>query len=423
MIKKYLWLTLLFVFIGLSAVFALFATPGLGNGSYILVKLSRIGALLGFILFGIQFVLSTKPKFIEEYFGYDKMIGLHRQIGVVALILVLFHGLSALQVALGRDQTGLLLGIVAIFLFIFTLLFILAFQIFRIKYEYWEVIHQLNYVIFPMAYIHSIILGSSIRSSLFWQVVWVILGLMFLGMIIYKSVNAYRVRRHTYRVERVIQETPNIWTVQFKPHLTHFEPGQFMILRLILNGAVSEPHPFTIASSPTQDTLAVSIKSAGDFTAKISQVKPGDYAYIDAPYGRFSFLNFPKAEKSVFIAGGIGITPFISMLRYMRDKGINNDVLLLWGNRNPQDIAFRGEMDQLGKQLSRLQVVHVLSESAGWDGETGFITAGLIQKYGGDLKEKEFFLCGPPIMMKLVLRELKTLNVPQTRIHFERFSW
>lgn len=119
-----------------------------------------------------------------------------------------------------------------------------------------------------------------------------------------------------------------------------------MILRLIYDGLVGEPHPFTISSSSSAEWLSVSIKTVGDFTEKIGTTKPGDYALIDAPYGRFSFLEFP-AQKYLFIAGGIGITPFMSMLRFICDNRISREVLLLWGNRTERDIAFQDELDEM----------------------------------------------------------------------------
>ena len=155
---------------------------------------------------------------------------------------------------------------------------------------------------------------------------------------------------------------------------------------------------------------------------KSPKLDAGDYALIDAPYGRFSFLHFPAADY-LFIAGGIGITPFMSMLRYMRDNRITKKVLLLWGNRTEQDIVFGAELTQMAQTLTDLQVVHVMSNSSNQNGENGFIDAALIKKYGGNFSGKEIFICGPPIMMKLVLKALKSLKVRKKQIHFERFTW
>jgi predicted ferric reductase len=395
------------------------------SGLFLVYSLSRLAAMLGLMLFFVQFILGTKLKFIEHSFGHDKMIKLHRIFGLTALVLVLFHVLAVVTLraaAFVNYQLGLLLGSLALFLFIITLLFILGYKLFHSKYEYWEIIHQLNYIIFPIAYIHSLLLSPMIINRISLQIIWDIMAVGFIGIVVYKILHGYQVRKNRFQVVKVTQEASSIWTLHFKAQKFDFLPGQFMILRLIHDGIVSEPHPFTIASSPSSDMLAVSIKAAGDFTGKINETKLGDYALIDAPYGRFSFLEFP-AQEYIFIAGGIGITPFMSMLRYMCSKRITKKVLLLWGNRTEKDIVFREELNQLEQTMLSLQVVHVLSEAKSWNDETGFIDAALIKKYNGNLQNKEVFLCGPPIMMKFVLQALKSLQVKKKLIHFERFTW
>jgi predicted ferric reductase len=418
-------LLVLFLLVIAPVILWLLSSPDWSDTLSFIYSLSRLGALLGFTLFGVQIGLSAKLRFIERYFGHDKMITIHRRLGIAAFILVLFHALAVIVMratAFLSFKTELLLGIIALSLLVILLLFILSRKYLHSRYEYWAIVHQLNYLIFLLAFVHSIFIGTTLRSSLIWQIFWVLLGFGFIGIAGYKLWNNYRVHRNRFQVAQVVQETPTIWTIHFQPQKLDYRPGQFMILRLIHNAVTSEPHPFTIASSPSSPALSVSIKAAGDFTGKIGTTKPGDYALIDAPYGRFSFLEFP-GESYLFIAGGIGITPFMSMLRFMRDKRITKKVLLLWGNRTEADIAFRDELRQMEQTMASLKVVHILSEKNDWNGETGFISAPLIKKYAGDLAGIEIFICGPPIMMKLVLNTLQSLNVSKSKIHFERFTW
>ena len=127
----------------------------------------------------------------------------------------------------------------------------------------------------------------------------------------------------------------------------------------------------------------------------------------------------------MFIAGGIGITPLMSMLRYMWDTRADVDVLLLYGNRTERDIVFRAELEQIAQdKLPMLSVVHVLSEADdNWAGQTGYIDGDKIRRYcGGDLSSKAFYVCGPPPMMTAVIKMLRRLGVPTGSIHSERFS-
>jgi ferredoxin-NADP reductase len=146
---------------------------------------------------------------------------------------------------------------------------------------------------------------------------------------------------------------------------------------------------------------------------------------VQAPFGRFSYLLHPDERDLVFIAGGIGITPLMSMLRHMRREGSGHDVLLLYGNVGERDIVFREELANIQAGTApRLQVVHVLSRAgAEWQGERGRIDAAMIRKYAsGDLAARSFYLCGPPPMMAALIASLSAMGVPPRKIRSERFA-
>jgi predicted ferric reductase len=199
------------------------------------------------------------------------------------------------------------------------------------------------------------------------------------------------------------------------------KPGQFLTIQLVRNGRVSESHPFTISANPGEDRLAISVKSLGDFSSTIPDTMTSDRAYIDAPYGVFSYLNH-DAPNLVFIAGGIGITPFMSMLRDLRDKGLERNVLLIWANRTEGDIAFRAELEDMESNMASLRVVYVLSRQQDWPGERGYVDADLLQRYMAEMRDPQVFLCGPRAMRKGVLRALSALGIPRSRIHYEQFA-
>ena len=123
---------------------------------------------------------------------------------------------------------------------------------------------------------------------------------------------------------------------------------------------------------PTQKNLSITVKVVGDFTSRLSEIKAPSVALIDMPYGNFSFLNHP-AEEFVFIAGGIGITPFMSMLRYVRERKEHNPILLIWANKHEKDISFRNELNDMEQAMPFFKVVHILSRQDNWPGEKGHI--------------------------------------------------
>jgi predicted ferric reductase len=290
----------------------------------------------------------------------------------------------------------------------------------NMRYESWKRIHRLGYIILPLALFHSLLLGSTLQHG-FLKEFWLVLGLCYAAVIAVRIYRHYDLKRHPLRVSDIRQETHDTRSIDFEGDHPDYAPGQFMLLRLRIDGALSTPHPFTISSSPARKGLSVCIKSVGDFTSSISEGVGPDQAFVDMPYGVFSFLNH-DAERYVFISGGIGITPFMSMLRFMRDKKLDKEAILIWGNKTQRDIAFEAELEKLASQMTSLKVFHVLSREKEWPGEKGRIDTEKIKRIVGDFIRVEFFLCGPPGMMKDLEKALFTLGAEKRRIHSERFS-
>ena len=236
----------------------------------------------------------------------------------------------------------------------------------------------------------------------------------------------------SYTVTEVRPETKDVWTIKLAPPAGvkryDYLPGQFHFLTFRRNPILPvEEHHWTISSSPTEPGFVSStIKESGDFTATIGKTKPGDTALVLAPFGRFSYLLHPDERDFVFIAGGIGITPLMSMLRHMRDTRADVSVLLLYANSCEDDIVFRDDLAEMERgEQPRLKVVHVLSEAGDeWQGGKGRIGPDHIgQHCGSDLEGKAFYLCAPPALTRKMIDHLKKQGVKDRRIHFEYFSF
>jgi predicted ferric reductase len=387
----------------------------------------KLLAITGFILIFFQYVLSSKIKFIERGIGLDKLIRLHRMFGVVGLIFILIHPVALyfgklLQGDNFRLFTPLkVVGLTALVFLCTAAGAAILYKRLHIKYETWKNIHKVIYFVLPIAFFHSIKIGSDMNVLGFKIIWWILLGFYSL-ILIYKVWMRFRIRSNPFGITKIVQETYDTWSLYFRgKKVNEYKPGQFMIIRLFRNGKVSESHPFTISSSPTRDELSISVKSVGDFTSTIRDTKTSDVAYIDKPYGVFSFLNH-DTKNLVFIAGGIGITPFISMLRYIYDKRLERNVTLIWGNKTSNDLAFRDEMEKMSAEMPSLKVIHVMSGQDDWQGEKGYVDAEKVKKYVNDLENSQFFICGPPVMMGKIVKMLKGLGIPGNRIHFERFA-
>jgi predicted ferric reductase len=397
-------------------------------------------ALTAFAIVAMQFVLAARFRWLEQPFGFDILFRFHKAMAVVAFALILGH---PLLLAMGEAGWRVILDpkiswhiwlgrIALILLWVHVWLAIFRFVL-RIEYQAWRVAHNVSaLLVFPFAFFHSYKAGGDMQLGAL-KGVWIALfGAGTAAYAWHRFVRPLLLRRHPYTVTEVAQETENVWTIKLAPpngaKPYDYLPGQFHFLTFRRDPILPvEEHHWTISSSPTEPGFVSStIKESGDFTATIGKTKPGDTALVLAPFGRFSYLLHPGERDFVFIAGGIGITPLMSMLRHMRDTEADVDVLLLYGNSRKDDIVFREELAQIERGvLPRLKVVHVLSEAGDeWPHEKGHIDQEKIKRHcGSDLAAKAFYVCAPPSLTRKVIRCLKQHGVKNRRIHFEYFSF
>jgi predicted ferric reductase len=202
-------------------------------------------------------------------------------------------------------------------------------------------------------------------------------------------------------------------------------PGQFQFLRPLCSSVLAEEHPFTIASSPSPDGLiSLTIKEIGDFTATVGRIKPGDLAAVHGPFGRFSHVFHSIDDDLVFVAAGIGITPLMSMLRYMRDLRDSRRVLLVYANRSAADIVFRSELESIESGgFPVLKTIHILSRPRDDGvGTSGRLDTECLRSLCDGFSGKAFFICCPPIMASGLISGLRNAGVGPERIHADYFG-
>ena len=396
--------------------------------------------LAGFMILILQFVLAARIKWIERAFGLDILIRYHQHIAIAAVCFLLLH---PVLLALGGSDWELLLGLdlpwsiwagkAGLILLLLNVLLSQKQRRLGLSFEKWRLVHDiLAPALLGLIVLHSWFAGADLELASM-RVLWIGAFLLAAGIFLHhRFLRPYLLSREAYRVRDVRQETDDVWTVELAPpkgvRTEDFLPGQFHFLTFFRDPSLPvEEHHWTISSSPGhKDAVSSTIKEAGDFTATIGRTQPGDTAAVHGPFGRFSYLLHSVERDLVFLAGGIGITPLMSMLRHMHDTEDSRTVTLFYANRREEDILFREELkDMATGEHPRLMVVNVLSRpGSDWRGETGRVDGERIRRYcGPDLREKTYYVCGPLKMARDLIKALKEMGVPDKRIRREIFSF
>jgi predicted ferric reductase len=414
---------------------AVFAVASPNSKHAVIVEMGINCAVVAFTILALQFVISARLRWVEAPFGLDVVLRFHRAMALVAMGLLCIH---ALLVA--SDQGwGLLTNWRArwpIWAGRLALLFLFAHaaaatcrRIVRLRYETWRHIHNVvAFLLLGLAFLHSLTLGDDFENKAA-RIVWVALPVVAWSAWFYgRLARPWLLGRRPYRVVSIASEAPRVWTLTLEPPVNqplHHAPGQFQFLRPQGNSVLAEEHPFSIASSPSPDGLiSVTIKEIGDFTSTVGRIKPGDLAAVHGPFGRFSHVFHSKDDDLVFVAAGIGITPLISMLRYMRDRRDSRRVLLVYANRNAADITFRSELASIESGgFPALKTVHMLSRPPDdWVGPIDRLDTECLKSLCGGFSGKAFFICCPPAMASGLIRGLRNAGVSPGRIHADYFG-
>lgn len=396
-------------------------------------------ALVGFTILALQFVVSARLKWIERPFGLNVLFHFHKAMAILASLLLLSH---PVLLAIGEQDWALIrdpqvsweiwLGRIALLIVLVHVLLASFRLVIKLSYETWRFVHNLGAVlILPLGFLHSWSAGGDLQlvgMKVLWAFLLFAAGASYLW---HRVLRTILLRRQPYTVTSVREKVKGVWTIKLTPpegvRRFDYMPGQFHFLTFQRGPNLPvEEHPWTISSSPTAPgVLHSTIKESGDFTASIGKTKPGDTALVHGPFGHFTYVLHPDESDLVFIAGGVGITPLMSMLRHIRDTHAKRTVTLLYASRHDGEIIFRDELAEMERDgVAGLKVVHVVSDpSDEWKGERGRLDEERIRRFiGPEATRRSYYLCAPPALHRQAVQTLREADVPAGRIHFERFS-
>jgi predicted ferric reductase len=418
-----------------APVLVMFLPPRPG-GSGFWWDLAIAFGFAGLAMFGMQFLLTARFQKISAPFGIDIIYIFHRYLAILGLIMITAHyGVFRIKypASLGQLLPGeapwyMSAGRLGFILFLIIVFTSLLRKKLNLEYDHWRLLHSILAI---SAIFLSVghILGIGNHSGLawktgFWDVYLATLTLLILYIRLYKP---WRLINKPYEITEVKKENNRVTTLTVQPAANNsfnFLPGQFAWISIGSSPFALKEHPFSIASSPATDgSMQFTIKSFGDFTEQIKYLQAGSPAFIDGPYGSFSIDRFPRARAFVFIAGGIGIAPIMSMLRAMADRNDKRPCILIYANNRKDDIVFYDALEQLKSKLD-MQLFHVLRHAPeSWTGEAGCIDKIMLSRLlSGRLQQSEYFICGPKAMAQSVQLYLYQLGVPMKNTHNELFD-
>ncbi|MDX6258715.1 MAG: hypothetical protein QOH84_403 [Kribbellaceae bacterium] len=406
--------------------------PGISAGEAIALSTG----LVGFSALVVAVALPARLPRLIATFGIETILTVHRLIALIALLMVAAH----LVAVLIFDPRGFRIldlpgttwaaraavtGTVAL-----VLLVVLAVRRPRRqpRYEGWRLVHNgLVAVVVTAAWLHVWWLRHLISHGV--VAAWFVAsGLLLLALAARRWIwLPIRSRRHAYVVEDVRPVPGDGVTLVIRAEGHDglpFDAGQFAWLKIGSTPFVFEEHPFSIASTAEHpERMEFTIKALGDFTELLSALRPGRRVFLDGPYGGFTTEGHDDAPGFVLIAAGVGITPLLSMLRTLADRGDRRRHRLFVAARTEDQLMLRPEVTALTRRLN-LKVVEVISDPApGWTGATGRIDAALLERFLPRRPSRlHYFICGPPPMVVAISRELAGIGVPLRRIHTERFG-
>ena len=410
-------------------------------------SLAMFFGLLSYCYLSLALVLGARVKALDRIFGHDRILAGHGVIALSAIACAIAH--AALKLVYFSEPTvQSKIGFLGLALFLAVLLLTVLLMLetplsrtrpfsvlikalrkrVRADYTLLKLLHNLVAPAFAIIVVH-VLLAYSVQESGSRIAFAGITGALALAFYAYHKVarplillmNAYAVTGIT-KLSRDIVEV-KLASRRGKP--LKYKAGQFAFFRFLSRDTGFGEHPFSISSAPSSEALSLTAKGLGDFTAKLGSLKEKTLCLVDGPYGLF--YPKPSGHDLLFVAGGIGITPFLSILRDFAERAEKRYVTLIWSIRRREEAFALKELEAIASRVEgfEFQILVIDEPAFGKDTADRMIDADLIQRTVarfGSVQRSEAYVCGPAPLRRAVYGYLVKAGFRDAQIFYESFS-
>lgn len=424
--KRYIGNLVIILFVVLTViVWFVFPPVNDGRANFERQYAGEIIGSVNIVLMAFALFLSTRPKWAEPYFGgLDKMYITHRQTATAALLLIFVHVLTV-PISISGWALGNYLAVVSFIGIVSIALVSLAPRVAFLNkltggtYEGWKNLKRFIGIFFILGFIHSLTIGDPLDAfiAINWVQLFFILGTV---SYLYTEVFGRFLKKYLpYTVEAVRHPNATTTEVTMRPKgqpIKRQRAGQFLFVRFPGDSTLNESHPFTISSAPQEDVLRITVKASGDFTRRLfDRLQPNMEAVVEGAYGMFDYRA--GGQKQIWVAGGIGLTPFLSFIRDM-DSQLTQDVGFYYTVRHPEEALFVDEIQAAAARNPRLKPYIRYSAVQG-----SLSVEDIVRNITGSLSDYHVFLCGPLPMIQAFEKKFIALGLPKKNIHYEEFNF
>lgn len=387
--------------------------------------ISLAASSTAFVAMALNQYLATRPRLLEPLFGgLDRMYHFHRHIGMAALILIFVHYLiepdfRGIQLTAGLNELATDAGEIGFYGIVSLIALSLVKRIpivdFEIPYNLWKQSHRLIGVFFIFIAFHWFFVKRPFGGEALLTNYLTAFGILGILSFIYTQFIAFTKRR-VYKISKVTK-LPMATVIEAEPfsRAIKAQPGQFGFLHFAKSG-LREPHPFTIAGMGRDGSIRFAIKPSGDFTNRLKHLaEVGDRIYVEGGYGRF--MHSRGGDRQIWLAGGIGITPFLAMSESL-SKSEKRKIHLVHCVRDIDEAVDNEKLIEKAADLDGF-TYHVHNSK-----DDGRIDAAkLSETVPFEVNGSDLWFCGPPGLRSAIVSGLKKAGNKLRRMEFERFEF